>query len=313
MPHNQYPNPLVCQRADPWVYRHTDGNYYYTATVPAFDRIELRVAGSVAGLATAAPLCVWQKHPSGPMSHLIWAPEIHYIQEKWYIYFAAAHTDEHCPLYDTFQHRMYALCADDPLGPWRELGQVDSGLDTFCLDATAFEHEGELYYVWAQKHPQIRGNSNLYIAKMENPWTLATQPVLLAKPEYDWECSVIPVCEGPAVIRHGGRLIMTYSANATGVEYCMGMLTAPADGDPLNAANWQKHPRPVFETNAQNSRYGPGHNSFTLAEDGETPLLVYHVRETPHITGDPLQDPGRHTCVQPFTFDANGLPVFGRP
>ena len=31
-----YPNPLVFQRADPCIYRHTDGYYYFTASVPAY-------------------------------------------------------------------------------------------------------------------------------------------------------------------------------------------------------------------------------------------------------------------------------------
>ena len=31
----------VQQRADPWILRHTDGNYYFTASVPEYDRIIL--------------------------------------------------------------------------------------------------------------------------------------------------------------------------------------------------------------------------------------------------------------------------------
>lgn len=313
MPDTQYPNPLVPHRADPWIYRHTDGNYYFTATAPEFDRIELRVATSIGGLANAETICVWSKHATGPMSHLIWAPEIHFIRGRWYIYFAAAHTEAPCPVYGTFQHRMFALGADDPLGSWEELGQIDSGLDTFCLDATSFEHGGRLYYVWAQKAPDIKGNSNIYIAEMADPRTLATKPVLLTKPEYDWECSVIPVNEGPAVLRHGSKLVLTYSANATGAEYCIGMLTAPADCDPLDPAAWTKAAKPVFATSEKNGKFGPGHNSFTLADDGQTPLLVYHVRNSARINGDPLQDPGRHTCVQPFGFCENDMPIFGEP
>ena len=32
-----YNNPIVLQRADPYVYRHTDGYYYFTGSVPAYD------------------------------------------------------------------------------------------------------------------------------------------------------------------------------------------------------------------------------------------------------------------------------------
>ena len=37
-----YNNPWIEQRADPYVYRHTDGSYYFTASVPAYDKIIFR-------------------------------------------------------------------------------------------------------------------------------------------------------------------------------------------------------------------------------------------------------------------------------
>lgn len=308
-----YTNPLIEQRADPWIYRHSDGRYYFTATAPEYDRIELRSADSIEGLRGAPVNIVWTRHAEGPLSHLIWAPEIHFSRGKWYIYFAAAPSGGQHPEHGTFCHRMFALEADEPAGPWREKGQVDSGMDSFCLDATTFELDGRLYYVWAQKDPAIRGNSNLYIAEMENPWTLKTPPVLLSKPEYDWECSVIPVNEGPAVLVEGDRVFISYSANATGAEYCMGLLWASRGSNLLDATSWHKAAEPVFTTSEKNRKCGPGHNSFTLAEDGVSPLLVYHVRELRDISGDPLEDPGRHTCVQPFAFDRESMPLFGEP
>ncbi len=35
-------NPLVKQRADAQVFRHDDGNYYLTGSVPEYDRLVLR-------------------------------------------------------------------------------------------------------------------------------------------------------------------------------------------------------------------------------------------------------------------------------
>ena len=35
-------NPWIQQRADPYVYKHKDGNYYFTASVPTYDRLVLR-------------------------------------------------------------------------------------------------------------------------------------------------------------------------------------------------------------------------------------------------------------------------------
>ena len=67
--------PWILQRADPYVYRHVDGSYYFTASVPAYDSIVLRHADTLEGLVGAGETVVWRKHKSGPMSEHIWAPE----------------------------------------------------------------------------------------------------------------------------------------------------------------------------------------------------------------------------------------------
>lgn len=312
----EYPNPLVFQRADPFIYRHTDGYYYFTASVPEYDRIEIRRARTLAELEQATPFVAWRHHAEGPMSHLIWAPEIHYLRGKWYIYFAAAPNDEVTGI--TFNHRMFVLenSNEDPLtDAWVEKGQLKTGLETFSLDATAFEYQDKLYYVWAQEDRTVckDSHSNLYIAEMENPWTLKTKPVLLSKPEYDWETKIFWVNEGPAVLIKNGHVFLTYSASATDENYCMGMLVAKDGADLLNPASWQKLSHPVFKTSYENHIYGPGHSCFTVAEDGKTDLLIYHARNYTEITGDPLYDPNRHTRVQVIHWKADGMPDFGTP
>src|SRR4051794_5663863 len=84
----QWTNPLVQQRADPHVFLHNDGYYYYTASVPEYDRIEVRRARTLGELGKAETKVIWRRHASGPMSGYIWAPEIHFINGKWYVYFA---------------------------------------------------------------------------------------------------------------------------------------------------------------------------------------------------------------------------------
>ena len=308
----EIPNPIVLQRADPYVIRYK-GTYYFTGSYPAFDRIALRKASRLEDLQQAEEVVIWEKHETGPMSHLIWAPELHRIQNKWYIYFGAAPNDGQSD--DTFNHRIFCLEneAEDPTtGTWVERGKVETGMDTFSLDATSFELNGSQYLVWGQQDLDIPGHSNLYIARMENPWTLATTPVMLAKPEYDWECIRFKVCEGPAVITHGDRIYITYSASGTGPEYAMGMLTADLDADLLDAASWSKSPNPVFTTNAEAHMYGPGHNSFTKAEDDVTDVMVYHVRNYTEIVGDPLYEPNRQACAKTISWGAEG-PIFGKP
>jgi GH43 family beta-xylosidase len=306
--------PLILQRADPCIRRFADGWYYFTASVPAYDRIELRRARTIAELPAAPTVAVWHKPDAGPNSELIWAPELHRIFDTWVVFFAAA--PSRAIKDDLFQHRMWAITttALNPLeGTWTPAVQIDSGIDAFCLDATAFTHRGVTYYVWAQKESAIRGNSNLMIARMASPTTLATVPVRLSIPEFEWEIRGFWVNEGPSVLIRHGRVFLSYSASATDENYCMGLLHAREDTDLLDPRSWTKSPQPVFQTDYEHKLYGPGHNSFTVAEDGVTDMLVYHARTYTEIVGDPLWDPNRHTYVKPLKWDAAGMPVFGRP
>ena len=82
-------NPLVRQRADAQVFRHIDGWYYMTGSVPEYDRLVLRRSRTLAGLSTASEAVLWRHLASGPMSGFIWAPELHLIGGKWIMYFAA--------------------------------------------------------------------------------------------------------------------------------------------------------------------------------------------------------------------------------
>lgn len=201
--------PWIMQRADPYIYRHTDGCYYFTASVPAYDRIILRRADSLAGLAGAVENTVWTKHKSGIMSEHIWAPELHYLDGKWYLYFAAGEAE------DIWAIRPFVLeCADeDPItGKWTELGMMQCAEEdefsfrAFSLDATVFENKGSRYYVWAEKVGVGKMISNLYIARMASPNRLETVQVLLTTPDYDWERVDFWVNEGPAVIKRNGRI-----------------------------------------------------------------------------------------------------------
>ena len=262
----KFNEPWILQRADPYVYRHTDGWYYFTASIPAYDGICLRRAKSLAELPQAEEVEIWHKHEEGPMSIHIWAPELHFLDGKWYIYYAGGDKD------DVWEIRPYVLeCqGSDPIAdPWKELGKMkrapedDFSFEAFSLDATVFENNGEHYYVWAEKTGVGKQISNLYIAKMESPHQLKTVQVLLTTPDYDWERIGFWVNEGPAVIKHGNKLFLTYSASETGEYYCMGMLSADMDADLLDPLSWKKERYPVLQTDAARNIFGPGHNSFT--------------------------------------------------
>lgn len=309
-----YNNPIVLERADPWVYKHTDGYYYFTGSVPGYQEIEVRKAKSLNELEDGEKSTVWRAHEDGPLSQLIWAPEIHYINGKWYIYFAAAGSN--LVANGTFQHRMYVIeCDDDnPLtGNWVEKGQIKTFMESFSLDGTVFELNNKHYYVWAQKDPEIAGNSNLYLSEMENPWTLKRDYVRLTIPEFEWEKIGFLVNEGPAAIVKNDKVFIAYSASATDENYCMGLLWANVNSDLLDSASWSKSDQPIFKTSEKNKLFGPGHNCFTRSEDNLYDVIVYHARPKKVEEVEPLDVPDRHANAQVFTWDNNGFPILGEP
>ena len=308
----EYNRPWILQRADPYVYRHTDGWYYFTASVPAYDGICLRRAKTLADLPEAEEVEVWHKHESGIMSEHIWAPELHYLFGKWYLYFAGGEKE------DVWKIRPYVLeCADeDPLaGTWKELGMMkradedEFSFTAFSLDATVFENKGNYYYVWAEKAGTGKQISNLYIAQMEAPDRLKTVQVLLTTPDYDWERIGFWVNEGPAVLKRDGKIYLTYSASETGICYCVGMLSVDEDADLLDPRQWKKERYPVLKTDEALGIYGPGHNSFTRDEAGND-VMIYHARTEREIVGNPLYNPNRHAMVMRVRWDEAGRPLF---
>ncbi|WP_207696378.1 alpha-L-arabinofuranosidase [Enterococcus sp. DIV0212c] len=313
-PQENYTNPIVLERADPWVYKHHDGYYYFTGSVPGYKSIELRRAKALNELEKGERVTVWHAPKTGPMSCLIWAPEIHFVRGKWYIYFAASDNEE--IRNENHHHRMFVIenSSEDPMNTnWVEKGQIKTQFESFSLDGTMFEHLDRLYYVWAQQDPVIPGNSNLYISEMENPWTLKGKQTLLSVPEYAWEKIGFSVNEGAAAIIRNGKVFITYSGSATDENYAMGLLWADENSDLLNGFSWNKAVEPVFKSSPENQQFGPGHNSFTISEDGKQDVIVYHARPEPNKAGDPLNNPNRHARAQLFEWDEKGFPVFGEP
>jgi GH43 family beta-xylosidase len=308
----KYNEPWILQRADPYVVLSEDGWYYFTASVPAYDGIVLRRAKSLAELPEAEEKYIWHCHESGPMSKHIWAPELHFLFGKWYIYYAGGEKE------DIWKIRPYVLeCqGSDPMNdPWIEKGKMrraaedEFSFEAFSLDATVFENKGKWYYIWAEKVGVGKQISNLYIAEMENGYTLKTVQVLLTTPDYDWERIGFWVNEGPGILRHNGKIFMTYSASETGTCYCVGMLTADENDDLLDPRSWKKERYPVLASCEEKHIYGPGHNSFTKDEEGND-IIVYHARTETEIVGDPLYNPNRHAMLMKVTWDADGRPVF---
>lgn len=295
--------------ADPFLFVW-DGRYWLTHT--AQTRVVLRSADTLGGLATAPVEEVWRPGSGGSppeYANNVWAPEFHRLDgpggPRWYIYVTADPGNLN-------DHRLLVLesAADDPLGPYTFKALLDT--DGYAIDATVGVIEGRLYAFYAGRPDPGSVAEGLYIAALSDPWTFASQPVLISQPAYPWEQSVVPVNEGPQILIRGNSLHLIYSADGClGASYKLGRLTVPVNADLLNPDTWAnaKFPTPVFERSDDAGVYGPGHGNFFRSPDGSEDWQVYHATTSEGLTcigGLP-----RTARAQRFTWNVDDTPNFG--
>lgn len=325
-PAGTFTNPLLPTGPDPWVIVK-DGYYFYMNTVGT--NLTIWKARSIGDLEHATKKVVWRPPASGPYSYEIWAPELHFLNNKWYIYFAAdAGTNQ--------THRVWVLenpSADPLQGEWTMKGKLADPSDKWAIDPTVFENGGKLYAAWSGWEGDVNGVQSIYIVELENPWTIKGLRTRISTPEYPWEKMGdrdrvlkrdpeqnpaldveepvhIDVNEGPEVLQHGDKIFMVYSASACWTDfYALGMLTARASDNLLDPASWKKSPVALFWQSPKAHAYGTGHNSFFKSPDGTQDWIIYHANPEPN------QGCGNHRAprAQPFTWKQDGTPDFGRP
>ncbi|HYX35640.1 MAG TPA: family 43 glycosylhydrolase [Oligoflexus sp.] len=159
-------NPVVETGADPWVI-HKDGFYYYCMT-DGKTSISVAKAKNLHDIGKVPAVKVWQAPPGTDHSGQHWAAELHFLDGRWYIYYAASQGDN-------ASHRMFVLESEavDPLGPYGFKGRLATATDRWAIDGTVLEAgNGKRYFVWSGWEGHQDFAQNLYIAPMVNPWTL---------------------------------------------------------------------------------------------------------------------------------------------
>jgi len=296
-------NVIMQDGADPWVYKHTDGTYYFTKTTGA--NVTLWRAKTVTGLDAGDSKVIFTPPATGPNSKNIWAPEIHWINNAWYVYYAADDGNN-------ANHRMFVLkntSADPFQGTWTSVGKIyDAANDRWAIDGTVLQLDGRMYFIWSGWEGTVNDNQHLYIAPMDSPTHISGSRVKISSPTLAWERVGAPpgVNEGPQVLVRGTTVSIVYSAAGSWTDsYALGLLTASTSSDLMNPASWTKAGAPVFKSG--NGVYGPGHCSFTTSPDGTEPWIVYHAAR--------WQGSGwtRHVRAQKFTWNSNNTPNFGTP
>jgi len=317
-------NPLLSSGPDPWVVVR-NGFYYFLCSTQ--NSLIIRKTRHLAQLAEVVPHVIWTPPASGPYSHDIWAPELHFIRGKWYVYFAAdAGTN--------ITHRIYVIenaSVDPTEGTWMFKGKVTDRTDKWAIDPTVFESSGRLYMAWSGWAGDTNGRQDIYLAELANPWTVKSERVRIGTPEFPWEHigdrdiprvngnyppadpvepTHVDVNEAPEVLQHDGRLFLVYSANGCWTDfYSLAMLEATPGGDLLEPRTWKKHPQPVFTYAPEAHAWAPGHNGFFQSPDGRESWIVYHANP------ERGQGCGEHRSprAQRFNWNADGTPNFGQP
>lgn len=89
--------------ADPWVLKHpTDGFYYATKSTQI--NVIIWRSRYLSTLDIGESRVIWIPKNKTTSCRDIWAPELHFVRQKWYVYFAATTCDG-----DNANHRMFVL------------------------------------------------------------------------------------------------------------------------------------------------------------------------------------------------------------
>ncbi len=260
-------NPIY-EGADPFVCKHTDGFYYFCQSegdkgIAIWKSDKLTDKG--------VKRIVWRAPQTGWNTSEVWAPEIHYLQGRWYIYYAA-------DAGKNADHRTGVLQSrtQDPQGDYIDKGFLYTGdqIETrqnnrWAIDATPLEMSGKLYLIWSGWHT-VNDIQSLYIAEMANPWTIKSNRVKITENNTcDWEkVSENPnqkgLNEGPQILKHQGKVYVIYSCSGSWEPtYKLGQLAIDDHADPMQPRNWTKKPVPVFT--GTDTVHGVGHASFTTS------------------------------------------------
>lgn len=305
-----YTNPILSSGADPWIVKH-EGWYYYCGGMGA----GIGVSRSK-NLHQINPLSkVWNAPQEGKWnSTCIWAPELHFWRGKWYIFYAGGYGG---PPFIHQKTGVLESVTSDAMGAYVDKGMLFTGDDLgnreenrWAIDMTLLEHKGQLYAVWSgweEKEITDKTRQHLYIAKMENPWTISSGRVKISSPDKKYEQGELPLNEGPQVLKHEENIFIVYSCGQSWLDtYKLAYLKLNGpNANLLDASNWVKGEKPLFEGTKE--VHGVGHASFTTSPDGKEDYIFYHTKKE--------KAPGwkRDVRLQRFTFDAFGMPFLGEP
>lgn len=306
----EFNNPIAINRADPDVYLY-NSKYYYIATNDADENhtLYVREADKLEDIPEAEEHLILDSDMYEDIKGLLWAPEFHEVEGKLYIFHAATRGEfyaEESRLME-LKEGGNPINASDWTKPRRIVRMDGSELceegKEITLDMTCFNWEGEYYVIWSQRQflPKDLG-AWLYIAKLnpQKPWMLASEPVVLSKPDYGWGNNHTFVEEGPFALIRGDKLYITFSAAAVDESYVVSYLMIEKGKDLLKPEQWFKNNYPILTSRSVQGEYGTGHNAYVIDPEGRV-WNTYHARFGATAP--------RSSAIRQVYFDVDGAPV----
>lgn len=256
---------------DPFIFKHND-IYYHCFTSDTLS-VSVSCSDTLDGLRKAVGKVVFRPDDSMCLKEL-WAPELHIINGKCYIYLACDDGNNH-------NHRMYVLENDssDPMMSYRMAGKISEPSDKWAIDGTVFNIRGKNYFIWSGWAGNENVSQELYIAEMKSPFELIGERRLISEPEYEYEklgATGEPespfINEGPFGMCYEGEYYLFYSAAGSWcTDYCITCLKLTGD-DPLDRKSWKKLTRPILSSN--DVIKGAGHAS-VFSENGKNEIFFH--------------------------------------
>ncbi|KAF2124525.1 glycoside hydrolase family 43 protein [Dothidotthia symphoricarpi CBS 119687] len=270
------PDPYVLLDKGTYYMTFTSGGHVELWSADSLFEFEKRCTKSV----------IWRPPPDTDCSSAVWAPELHAIHGRWYVYFSANH-----PQVGNSGHRMFVLegpsSDENPLEPekWKFHSKLAGMPDNqWAIDGTVVTLMGGMYFVYSGwplgGSTKDESRQELYIAEMAGPTELRGQPVRISTPDMKFEFS------GNSGINEGPQFLSSPDGRWSGIVYsCAGSWTSEykmnilyhTGGNPLDPTSWAKSNHPLLQASRDETPpYGPGHGNFVLI-DGAGGIEVWGV------------------------------------
>ena len=236
---------------DPFIMLYEDTYYAYGTN--AADGIEVYTSNDLLVWEKAKDLALDKKNTTE--EKWFWAPEVYYINGKFYMYYSA---NEH----------IYVATSDSPFGPFKQAMDKPMIEGEKAIDNSLFMDEGKPYLLFCRFNDGL----NIWVAELEDDLITMKKETIhkCINVSQKWEEVWPRVNEGSFIVKHNGLYYMTYSANSyESPFYGVGCATAT---DIMG--EWTKYDNnPLLQK--PGNLVGVGHSASFYDKEG-TLRIVFH-------------------------------------